>query len=89
LEIRGTRLQCEVVFSEQPIPRELLGRHTFLPQVRRGFVKAIRLVFSIPTREISCGQCGGGVGTVVTATGRCSPQRQRCAPHYGIPSASS
>ena len=37
LEIFGTRFRCEVGFSEQPIPRELLGRHSVFDQVRLAF----------------------------------------------------
>ena len=48
LEILGTRFQCEVAFSEQPIPRELLGRHTFLTQVRVGFREGFSVGFFHP-----------------------------------------
>jgi hypothetical protein len=41
LEIFGTRFRCEVAFSEQDIPRELLGRHTLFSQVRFGFREGI------------------------------------------------
>ena len=37
LEILGSRFQCEVAFSDQPIPRELLGRHSLFEQIRIGF----------------------------------------------------
>ncbi len=37
LEISGSTFRCEVAFSEVPITRELLGRHTLFTQVRFGF----------------------------------------------------
>ena len=37
LEIFGTRFHCEVGFSEQDIPRELLGRHSLFDQIRLAF----------------------------------------------------
>ena len=48
LEILGTRFQCEVAFSEQPIPRELLGRHTLFNQVRLGFREGLSIGFFHP-----------------------------------------
>jgi len=41
LEIFGKRFRCEVAFSEQDIPRELLGRHTLFKQIRLGFREGI------------------------------------------------
>jgi len=43
LEILGTRFHCEVAFSEQPIPRELLGRHTLFDQIRLGFREGLSM----------------------------------------------
>lgn len=48
LEIFGTRFQCEVGFSEQPIPRELLGRHTLFKQIRLGFREGFSVGFFHP-----------------------------------------
>jgi predicted aspartyl protease len=48
LEILGTRFQCEVAFSEQPIPRELLGRHSLFNQVRLGFREGFSVGFFHP-----------------------------------------
>lgn len=50
LEIRGTRFQCEVAFSEHPIPRELLGRHTLFNQMRLGFREGISTCYFHPSR---------------------------------------
>jgi predicted aspartyl protease len=37
LEIESARFDCEVAFSEEPIGRELLGRHDLFDKVRFGF----------------------------------------------------
>jgi predicted aspartyl protease len=50
LEILGTRFSCEVAFSEQPIPRELLGRHTLFTQMRIGFREGISTGYFHPSR---------------------------------------
>ncbi len=50
LEILGTRFRCEVAFSEQDIPRELLGRHTLFSQVRFGFREGISTGYFHPAR---------------------------------------
>jgi predicted aspartyl protease len=50
LEILGTRFHCEVAFSEQDIPRELLGRHTLFTQVRLGFREGISIGYFHPAR---------------------------------------
>jgi predicted aspartyl protease len=50
LEILGTRFQCEVAFSEQHIPRELLGRHTLFTQVRLGFREGMSIGYFHPER---------------------------------------
>jgi hypothetical protein len=50
LEILGTRFQCEVAFSEQHIPRELLGRHSLFDQIRVGFREGISAGYFHPTR---------------------------------------
>lgn len=50
LEIFGTQFQCEVAFSERPISRELLGRHTLFNQVRLGFREGISTGYFHPAR---------------------------------------
>ena len=50
LEILGARFQCEVAFSEQQIPRELLGRHTLFTQVRFGFREGISTGYFHPAQ---------------------------------------
>jgi len=50
LEILGTRFECEAAFSEQHIPRELLGRHTLFTQVRIGFREGISTGYFHPAR---------------------------------------
>jgi predicted aspartyl protease len=50
LEILGTRFVCDVAFSEQHIPRELLGRHTLFTQVRIGFREGISAGYFHPAR---------------------------------------
>jgi hypothetical protein len=50
LEIFGKRFQCEVAFSEHPISRELLGRHTLFNQIRVGFREGISTGYFHPTR---------------------------------------
>jgi predicted aspartyl protease len=50
LEILGTRFRCEVAFSEQHIPRELLGRHTLFNQIRVGFREGISAGYFHPAR---------------------------------------
>ena len=53
LEILGTRFRCEVAFSEQHIPRELLGRHTVFDRVRIGFREGISTSTFIPSPKTS------------------------------------
>jgi len=50
LAILGTRFRCEVAFSEQHIPRELLGRHTLFTEVRFGFREGISTGYFHPAR---------------------------------------
>jgi len=50
LEILGARFQCEVAFSDQHIPRELLGRHTLFDQIRIGFREGISTGYFHPLR---------------------------------------
>lgn len=50
LEIAGHRFNCEVAFSEQPIQRELLGRHNLFPQVRFGFREGMSTIYFHPIR---------------------------------------
>ena len=50
LEILGTRFRCEVGFSEQHIPRELLGRHSLFDQVRLAFREGISTGYFHPGR---------------------------------------
>ena len=50
LQILGTRFQCEVAFSEQPIARELLGRHTLFNQVCLGFREGLSVGYFHPSR---------------------------------------
>lgn len=50
LEILGSRFACEVAFSEHPIPRELLGRHTLFQHIRLGFREGLLVGFFHPTR---------------------------------------
>ena len=50
LEILGSRFRCEVAFSEQEIPRELLGRHTLFTQVRLGFREGVSIGYFHPAR---------------------------------------
>jgi len=49
LEILGARFRCEVAFSEQPIPRELLGRHTVFKQIRIAFREGTSCVYLDPS----------------------------------------
>jgi hypothetical protein len=48
LQVLGTRFHCEVAFSEQPIVRELLGRHSFFNQVRLGFREGLSVGYFHP-----------------------------------------
>jgi predicted aspartyl protease len=50
LVIFGTRFRCEVAFSDQHIPRELLGRHTLFNQMRLGFREGISTGYFHPGR---------------------------------------
>lgn len=50
LQILGTTFRCEVAFSEHPIARELLGRHTLFNQVRLGFREGLSIGYFHPDR---------------------------------------
>lgn len=50
LEILGATFRCEVAFSEQPIARELLGRHTLFAQIRLGFREGLSVAYFHPSR---------------------------------------
>src|SRR5882762_500762 len=41
LEILGSKIDCEIAFSESEIRRELLGRHELFSRVRFGFREGI------------------------------------------------
>jgi len=48
LEILGSRLECEVAFSESEIRRELLGRHDLFSHARFGFREGMSLGYFHP-----------------------------------------
>jgi hypothetical protein len=48
LEILGSRIDCEVAFSEAEIKRELLGRHELFSRVRFGFREGFSLGYFHP-----------------------------------------
>lgn len=48
LELFGTRISCEVAFSEMPIRRELLGRHDVFSQVRFAFREGLSVGYFDP-----------------------------------------
>jgi len=48
LQIRGCKFDAEVVFSLNPIPRELLGRHTLFEQTTWGLRESRREIYFSP-----------------------------------------
>jgi predicted aspartyl protease len=48
LEILGTRIDCEVAFSEWDIKRELLGRHELFSRCRFGFREGLSVGYFHP-----------------------------------------
>jgi predicted aspartyl protease len=48
LEIEGSLFNAEVVFSLNPIPRELLGRHTLFEQTTWGLRESRREIYFSP-----------------------------------------
>lgn len=49
MEINGYRFNdCEVVFSESPINRNLLGRHSFFDKIKVGFAEIHEEVYFSP-----------------------------------------
>ncbi len=48
LEILGSRIKCEVAFSEREVRRELLGRHDLFPRVRFGFREGVSVGYFHP-----------------------------------------
>ena len=48
LEIEGSRFAADVVFSLNPIPRELLGRHTLFEQTTWGLRESRREIYFSP-----------------------------------------
>jgi hypothetical protein len=48
LEIEGSLFNADVVFSLNPIPRELLGRHTLFEQVTWGLRESRREIYFSP-----------------------------------------
>jgi len=48
LEILGSKIDCEIAFSESEIRRELLGRHELFSRVRFGFREGISMAYFHP-----------------------------------------
>jgi hypothetical protein len=48
LEIEGSRFSADVVFSLNPIPRDLLGRHTLFEQTTWGLRESRREIYFSP-----------------------------------------